>query len=70
MRKKINLNHLSNNEMRHTRGGIDIAPVCKTPNCGCLCCYAGEPGGVSTDTNCVANHEHGWNSPPCDEPTT
>lgn len=70
MRKKINLNHLSNNEMSHTRGGADIDPVCISPNCGCLCCYAGQPGGASMDANCSANHAEGLHSPPCDEPTT
>jgi hypothetical protein len=69
MRKKINLNHLSNNEMRYTRGGAELDPVCVSPNCGCLCCYAGQPGGSSSDDNCNANLAHGLHSYPCDDPT-
>ncbi len=62
MRKKINLTHLTNSEMKNTKAGID--PVCITPSCGCLCCYASS-GGSSTENNCSGNHAIQGDSYPC-----
>lgn len=59
MRKKINLNSITNEEMKNTKAGID--EVCVTPNCGCLCNYS-DCGGSSTSANCSANHTTGAQS--------
>ncbi|MDR1056642.1 MAG: TIGR04149 family rSAM-modified RiPP [Prevotellaceae bacterium] len=54
---------LNNKEMNAVRGGD--AKV----KCTCACCYAGQPGGSSTNANSAANAKDGKKSP-CESDTT
>lgn len=59
MRKKISMSNLTKKEMKDTKAGaVELPEYCKTPNCGCACCYANS-GGSSTEVNCSANDLNG-----------
>jgi natural product precursor len=61
MMKNLKLNqlaqqNLSNKEMNAVKGG---------GSCCCGCLYQGQPGGSTSNANCLANTDGGLSSPGC-----